>query len=655
MERWLILARILHDGSVVSLAGSLAFLVFIAEPALRAARGIAAEAPVLRRAVLRIAWASFVLMLVSGALWLVFEAGSMSGRPLAAVFARDIVGTVLFRTQFGRDWLVRLALAVVLAPALFIAGQSGTAGRSARALALPVGAALLGALAWAGHAGATPGTEGDIHLAADVLHLLAAGAWLGGLLPLALLFQGSRGAPALLEVARRATRRFSWLGIASVGTLLASGIVNSVILVGTTPGLLGTTYGQFLLLKIGGFLAMVAVAAVNRQRLTPRLLAASTALPALRQLRRNALIETALGLAILSIVGVLGTLPPGEHTQPVWPLPFRLVPGALEADGETIFAGVMVALGGAALIHAALRRRGRRIGAALGIALIAGFGWHPVAAIMEPAYPTTYFAPAVAYTAASVSEGARVFATNCAACHGAGGRGDGPAAASLPIRPADLAEAHVLGHTPGDLYWWIGNGLGGVMPGFADVLADEQRWDVVNFVRARAAAAQPTALLPKVTPSPAPGAPDFAFEQQDRQDSLRQALTRAAVLLVFYRLPESAARLQQLAAAEAPLAKAGLRLLALPADAAPPDAEGTAKLPGFAATSDPATASAYRLFDGAAWRGDCEFLIDRAGYLRARWCAGDAVPPPDAASLRGELDRMAAMPLAQQAAHVHAH
>jgi putative copper resistance protein D len=655
MEPWLILTRTVHYAALAALAGGADFLVVIAEPAFRVVAGRDADAAALRRDVLRILWASLALGLVSGALWLVLEARDMSGRPFAAVFARDIIATVLFRTQFGSDWLARLAMAVALVPALLAARRSGASGRGARGLALVLSAALLGALAWAGHAGATPGEEGEVHLVSDVLHLLAAGAWLGGLLPLILLFARSRGAPALLAVTRRATRRFSWLGLLSVATLLATGIVNSVILVGTVPGLLGTLYGQLLLAKIAGFLVMVTVAAINRQRLTPALLADAAPAMALMRLRRNALIETALGLAILTIVGVIGTLPPGEHTEPVWPLPFRLVPEALKPDFATLLAGVMVALGFAALLHAALRRRGRWLSAALGVGLVIGFAWHPIAEIAEPAYPTTYFAPTVAYSAASVSMGARVFAANCALCHGADGRGDGPVAASLPIKPTDLTQAHVLGHNPGDLYWWISTGRGGVMPGFAGTLSEHQRWNVINFVRTRAAAAQPRSLMPQVTPNPAPAAPDFTFEQKGHQGTLRQALTRSAVLLVLYRLPEAAARLKRLAAAETPLAQAGLRLLALPIGSAPRDAESGTALPDFTATSDAATAAAFRLFEGAGEPDDCEFLIDRAGFLRARWCEGGAAPLPDRAMLLVELARMARMPLEQQAAHVHAH
>jgi putative copper resistance protein D len=123
-------------------------------------------------------------------------------------------------------------------------------------------------------------------------------------------FRGE-SSPAL---ARAATLGFSTLGIASVATVLASGIVNTWGLAGSVPALIGTDYGRLLLVKVALFVVMVSVAAINRLRLTPRLLQGaddSARRDALRQLRNNSLIEAGIGAVILLIVGALGTLPPG--------------------------------------------------------------------------------------------------------------------------------------------------------------------------------------------------------------------------------------------------------------------------------------------------------------------------------------------------------
>jgi putative copper resistance protein D len=198
---------------------------------------------------------------------------------------------------------------------LGIALVLAAASDSARHASLIVAAALLGALAWSGHAAGTIGAQGLLHLTADVLHLLAAGAWVGALVPLALLLAAARRStdPRWSAFASEATRRFSVLGIASVGTLIATGAVNAWILVGSLGALVATDYGRLLLVKVALFVAMLSLAAVNRTRLTPRLAqqgANSAPREALGGLTRNSTIELALGLAVLLLVGALGTVHP---------------------------------------------------------------------------------------------------------------------------------------------------------------------------------------------------------------------------------------------------------------------------------------------------------------------------------------------------------
>src|SRR4029077_13510431 len=104
-------------------------------------------------------------------------------------FADDsILGAVLFDTDFGRDWLLRLGLIALLA-GLLAADLRGTkdSGGFLKTAIVVVAAGLAGTLAWAGHGNGGAGLAGSIHLAADVLHLIAAAAWVGGLLPLAFL------------------------------------------------------------------------------------------------------------------------------------------------------------------------------------------------------------------------------------------------------------------------------------------------------------------------------------------------------------------------------------------------------------------------------------------------------------------------------------
>ena len=225
----------------------------------------------------------------------------------------DVLLTVLNETQFGLVSKVRLVFAVILAACLAY-------DRLALARWLALGSALcfIAAIAWTGHAASTLGEIGNLHLAADALHLIAAASWIGGLVPLVLLLAAGRRNQGLARasLARRATQRFSTLGIASVGTLLVTGIINAWILVGSIHALIVTGYGQLLMLKLVVFAIMLTLAAINRFWLTPRLGFSSENEPqleALHQLTRNSVIEIALGLTIFAIVGVLGTLHPAIH------------------------------------------------------------------------------------------------------------------------------------------------------------------------------------------------------------------------------------------------------------------------------------------------------------------------------------------------------
>ncbi len=225
----------------------------------------------------------------------------------------DVLSTVVNETQFGRVSEIRLVLAVIIA-----GGLAYDRFPLARGLALAMSLGLTAALAWTGHAGSTAGAMGILHLTADTLHLLAAAIWIGGLVSLVLLLSVSRNdrTDAGVSFARDATQRFSIMGVAIVVVVLATGIVNGWILVGSWHALIATFYGQLLILKIALFAVMLLIAAANRFWLMPRLALRSRSEPqieVLRRLARNSMIEIVLALMIFAIVGMLGTLHPAIH------------------------------------------------------------------------------------------------------------------------------------------------------------------------------------------------------------------------------------------------------------------------------------------------------------------------------------------------------
>ena len=88
----------------------------------------------------------------------------------------------------------------------------------------------------------------------------------------------------------------------------------------------------------------------------------------------------------------------------------------------------------------------------------------------------------VGSTEGGIAQGRKIYETRCADCHGAKGKGDGPAAADLDPKPGDLSRAAMNGQSDGALFWKVSEGRK-PMPTYKSKLSDEQRWQVVTYVR----------------------------------------------------------------------------------------------------------------------------------------------------------------------------
>src|SRR3982074_3190700 len=302
----LVLARFLHCAAVTTLAG-VAFFPLYAYAA--------AEPQELFR------WRQTVLLsatfaaLLSGLLWFVFSVANMSGA-LAGVADPEVLWTVLSETTFGGVWTGRLVLSIIMI-ALLLRGAVSKFNPRRDLMMSVLAAVLLISLAGVGHAQIEQGIEGLIHGVSDAAHLLAAGAWLGGLVPLGyiLLLHGRESGPAQKSVLDQILLRFSGMGYLAVATLVGSGLVNSWFLVGNVSGLFATPYGQLLIVKPVLFAGMLALAVSNRFWIVPSLTRArtgdlngSTAWTA--RLRNHVLGEQFLGFMVLVVVSVLGSMRP---------------------------------------------------------------------------------------------------------------------------------------------------------------------------------------------------------------------------------------------------------------------------------------------------------------------------------------------------------
>jgi copper resistance protein D len=645
----LVAARAVHFASTTMVAGAVCFAFFVFDPALNKVGDSAPVGLPLRRLLAWIAWSGLAVAVASGAAWLILLSAQVGRHSLSETIASDVIGTVLTQTRFGRTWLLRGVLAALLMLVLAFE-RRGEPSKAAGGIKVALAAILIGALAWTGHGGADQGIGGDMHLVADVMHLLAAAAWVGALIPLAFLFAATGRSRTETDAAVTlvATRRFSTLGIISVGTLLVTGIVNTWFSAGSMPALVGTDYGRLLMAKIALFLAMVYIAAVNRTNLTPHLVLSPTseaARIALRQLERNSVVEAALGLLILVIVSVLGTIPPGGHLQPSWPFALRFDAGVLNRpiDRAAVAVAATGVAGGIALIIAgALLQRWRRTMVLTGLPIVIA-SLAALAHSTVPAFPTSYYRSPTGYTAASIALGHTLYDQHCAACHGAV-VGGGPAHHHEGAVHTDLTADRIYAHTDGDLFWWITHGIDQSMPGFGSVIDDNGRWSLIDFIHANADAVR---LRTGIKGSGYP-APDFSADCPDGTSVTTGGLHGRLVHLIIAGAVATG-RLQQLAHAH--IAHDLVTVVILPEGSSPPDAP-------FCVAQDHSVLAAFAVYRGKtpAESEGTELLIDATGQLRAMWYPGLEPAWTDADVLRREtaaIREPAAAARAVSHAHVH--
>lgn len=243
--------------------------------------------------------AGYVALLLAGIalalLGLLAATATMAGTPLLPV-DWDMVTLILSATASGKAIVARAMLLALLLPLAIAATLRPVALLSALATAT---------LCWSGHAAAGEGMAGWCHFLADIVHILAAALWIGGMACLLLsLRRGQSGATLQM------LRAFALIGSVTVALLIATGIINSAMIIGlpALPGALGATYGRLLALKVAAFLVMLLLAANNRFNLTPAYeRSAHAARPALV---RAISVEILLAFAILLLVGWLGMIDP---------------------------------------------------------------------------------------------------------------------------------------------------------------------------------------------------------------------------------------------------------------------------------------------------------------------------------------------------------
>ncbi len=309
-------ARALNYLALSLFAGAVAFLLLVWRG------GTTSEG--FRRRIVRLLAAAVALGLLSTVLGFLLQGADAAGLSLWSSVKGPVIRSVL-HSRFGWVWgvevLVWLALALLLAIPRVRRGDPPPRPALAAAVAAAVYLVLTPVLS--GHAS----VQHPVWLLfpADVLHVGGAAIWIGGLccllfaVPAATREQQPPQRTALLV---DTLGRFSPLALACVVAIAASGVVQAIVFVRTVAHLFDTQYGNAILVKIGLLLVLIAIAAVNRQRIIPaleRLLSANEGPGgAGLRLRTNLRAEVLLTVAVLGVSAVLlsYTPPIDQNTGP---------------------------------------------------------------------------------------------------------------------------------------------------------------------------------------------------------------------------------------------------------------------------------------------------------------------------------------------------
>ena len=254
-----------------------------------------ALSPVLRR----LALIGSLVALITAIAWLALESASMAD-DWSAVAAPDLIGAVLTDTAFGLAWAAHLVLAATLVAVVAFEPRARWAATSL------VSAALLASLGLVGHAAMQSGAAGFLHRANHAVHLVTAGAWIGGLVPFAMCLRAYER-DDLRKDAVRAMAGFSFWGQLIVAAIVLTGVVNIALTSHHPPVPPTTPYRALLVAKLVIVAIMILLALFNRFALAPRL---KTSANALTTLRATSAAEVALGCVVIALVSVFALLDP---------------------------------------------------------------------------------------------------------------------------------------------------------------------------------------------------------------------------------------------------------------------------------------------------------------------------------------------------------
>jgi len=478
------------------------------------------------------------------------------------------------------------------------------------------------------------------------LHILFAGIWFGALPAfLFILFSKKYSGKSLDLLSIDSLKKFSSLALPVMAIIMATGlIVADRMIEEDYHALVASSYGWLLNIKLTLLAIILIIAYQARSRWLPLLIQADNGEETQssgRHMRAWVSVEFVLAMILVLLATIISNTKPAKHAMVEnWPYPFRFsIDATWEEPNVPIFfwMGVGLFIMAVGSIGLGIKNKWeikKRIGVPL-VLTIASFAIAlPRLAVV--AYPETYQSTPVPFDAISISNGSALFSQNCATCHGPQGKGNGIIAKTFNPPPTDLlTEAHTAKHTAGDFFHWLTYGIGERgMPSFSSKLSEEDRWDVVNYIHAMSRGYKARLQSPEVVPErPSIGPPIFSYFAHDGSSGvLKDFRLKKNVMIVLFTWPQSHARLQELKASYDRLQQLNTIILAVPMNNLDKQEimDIAADIPFPVVTEGSLEIkNSYALFRRTLTNPDIlnegvipehlEFLIDRFGYLRARW------------------------------------
>ena len=547
----------------------------------------------------------------------------------------------LQRTHIGLIWTLRTASALmVLAIVLYVRISPPAQWRYVTCASVATLPLALGSLA--SHSAAEE--QAVLATITYALHLIAASVWFGGL-PGVILVASTTTTESTDNRSRagKVLSRFSALALPTMIAIVVSGLVVANRMIDTNyAGLVATTYGLLLILKLTLLVIILLIASRAKSVWVPSLSQSSMiAAAGGRKLRTWVRIEFVLAILLVIVATLLANAVPAKHDViDYWPYPFRFSIDATWGDWlvrAIVLTGlVLLIIAGTMIVISRKKHWGtsRRITVPTILGILGlGATLYPIAV---QSYPETYRKTPVPFDAISIANGVELFAANCIPCHGPQAKGNGVLAKTLPKQPVDLlTEPHTAMHTAGDFFHWLTYGrFNGIMPAFGEKFSEEERWDLLNFLHANSRGYQSRIITPRILPEqPFMATPNFSYTAHDGSSgTLKDFRGKQDVLLILFSWPESRVRLDQLRAAATSIIGKNTAILAVPmTDLTPDELIAIVRDMPFPVVTQGAReiSSSYALFRRTLSIPDLfgegtspkhmEFLIDRFGYLRARW------------------------------------